>query len=131
MCCFTCAGEDADASRGGSGSGSLIARGLAPLHGVQGGNGDQGGREAQVPFVVGGRRGAVELEAVDAAGHHDGVALDLRRAVHGGGEHLDLGATRAQGMAVVPDGAGGGRGHHRAACDAGARRGEGSAAAQE
>ena len=101
------------------------------LDGVQGGNGDQGGGKAQVP-VVGGRRGAVKLEAVDAAGHHDGPALDLRRAVHGGREHLDLGASRAQGMAVVPDGAGGGRRHHHhAACDAGARRGEGSAATEE
>jgi hypothetical protein len=68
---------------------------------------------------------------VDAAGHHDGAALDLRRAVHGGREHLDLGASRPQGMAVVPDGAGGGRSHHHAACDAGARRGEGCAATEE
>lgn len=81
--------------------------------------------------LVGGRRGAVRLEAVDAAGRDDGVALDQRRAVHGGREHLDLGASRAKGMAVLPDGAGGGRGHHHAAFNAGARRGEGCAATEE
>ena len=88
-----------------------------------GGDRPQGG-QAKVP--VGGRGGAVAHdEAVGAARHHHGAALDLPRPAHG--RRGDLGPARPQGVAVLPDGA-------VAVRDAGgARRREagGRAAAQE
>jgi hypothetical protein len=80
---------------------------------------------------VGGRGGAVADEAVGSARHHDGAALDLRHAAHG--RRGEVGAARPQGVAVVPDGAGGGlrRARRHAAPNAGTRRGEGPIAAEK
>jgi hypothetical protein len=119
---LSCAGEDACLE------GSLIGAGPVLDFGVQGGgHGDQGGGQAQVP--VGGGRGAVAVQVVDAARHVDRAALDRRLAAHR--RRGQLAPSRSQGVAVLPDRAGGGRGHHHSACVAGATRGEGCVAAQE